>query len=489
VSRISCQPRSVSFVKRVARAALRTRLIEPGDRILVAVSGGPDSMALLSVLADLAEAWSFTLWVAHFNYSLRQAESDEDERFVVEFCARRAIPCRCQRLDLTFDREQGGGRSLQEYARELRYEALLRLAGEFGANKIALGHTADDQAETVLMWMLRGAGTSGLAGIRARRAPCFVRPLLDFSRADILAYLEEERLSFRMDSSNAKPIYLRNRVRLELLPALKRLNPGIVGVLNRQAAILLEEDRYLDEVSSEQVSRLAHREPDGAFLLDREQLTALPLAIQRRVLRHALRLAGGSVKGAKLGGVTAALERIVHGRSGAELTVHGVRVARSYNLIRIGPDDSQEAEWEPMAMTVSVPDAIEWPLTGQILSVKWGDPAASAAGQGSGVAILDADRFTPDLRVRSWREGDLFCPLGMAGRRKKLQDFFVDLKVPRGARGRVPLVEAPEGIVWVGGYRIDHRFRVTPSTRRTVIMQLGAPDQPSTKGKGARRDE
>jgi tRNA(Ile)-lysidine synthase len=488
-------------------------LIEPGDRILVAVSGGPDSMALLSVLSALAEAWNLTLWVAHFNYGLRQAESDEDQRFVVEFCTRKAITCRCQRLDLTFDRERGG-RSLQEYARELRYDALLRLARELGANKIALGHTADDQAETVLMWMLRGAGASGLAGIRARRAPCFIRPLLDFSRADILAYLEEERLQFRMDSSNAKPIYLRNRVRLELLPTLKRLNPGIVGVLNRQAKILLEEDRYLDEVSSEQVSRLVHRESDGTVVVDRQKLIGLPLAIQRRLLRHVLRLAGESIKGAKFGAVTAALEQVVHGRSGTKLTIFGLRVARTYGLIRICPEDGTRRELAPMAMTVSVPDAIAWPLTGQVLSLKWGElegtslpgvsPHASRFDKltvpsrvegrltphaPSNMVILDADRFTPDLQVRSWREGDLFCPLGMSGRRKKLQDFFVDLKIPREARACIPLVEAPEGIVWVGGYRIDHRFRVTPTTRRTLIMQLGALDRPSTYGKGTRRDE
>ena len=472
-----------SLVKKVARAAARTRLIERGDRILVAVSGGPDSVALLSVLAALRERWGLALAVAHFNYGLRGSESDEDQRFVAGLCAELGIPCRIERLDLS-NRKRGG--SLQEYARELRYQALLKLAREMDMTKIALGHTLDDQAETVLMWMLRGAGTSGLGGIRARRAPGFIRPLLGFSRAQLISYLEEEHQGYRTDSSNAKPVYLRNRVRSEILPVLKKLNPGVVRVLTRQADILQDDDQYLEDVALEEAGRLLKRHEKGAVHVDRDKLVGLPVAIQRRVVRHALRLAGGTGHNANFNAVGSVLDGIVNGRSGSQLNLRGLRVVRSYGTIQIAPSEGVEPEPSAFAISVSVPDAIVWPMTRQRLKLDWTDSDLSPEAisrDDQAVAILDADRFTPQLQVRTWRDGDVFCPLGMSGRRKKLQDFFIDQKVPRHLRGRLPIIEAPEGILWIGGYRIDHRFRVTPMTRRRLILRLSPVDAPSSEQK------
>src|SRR5688572_14674888 len=276
----SVQPQTArsQLARRVAATARAKGLLRPGDRVLAAVSGGPDSVALLSVLAALAPSWDLTLQAVHVNHGLRGAESDEDASFVAGLCDRLGVALAIERVTLAGPAGRRRGRSIQEQAREARYAAMVRVATALRTDKIALGHTADDQAETLVMWMLRGSGTAGLAGIPPSRGPLVIRPLLDVGRAEIMAYLEAQGLPFRVDSSNAKPLYLRNRVRHELLPALKRFNPGLLGVLKRQAEILREEDLCLDQLVAEHLTQLTREDGAGAFVVDRAGLLALPLA-------------------------------------------------------------------------------------------------------------------------------------------------------------------------------------------------------------------
>ena len=207
-----------AFLHRVAGTVRRRALIERGQHVLVAVSGGPDSVALLALLHRLAASWRLTLTVAHFNYGLRGTESDGDEVFVVSLCRKLGVPLHVRKLSVG---RRGRGNSFQAEARRLRYEALETIARECGADRITVGHTADDQAETVLLWMLRGAGLAGLSGMPPSREGGIVRPLYDVSRAEVLAYLRVEGVQYREDSSNAKPRYLRNRIRHEVLPVLR----------------------------------------------------------------------------------------------------------------------------------------------------------------------------------------------------------------------------------------------------------------------------
>lgn len=446
----------------------------------MAISGGPDSVALLCVLADLAASWRLALEAVHVHHGLRGAEADEDARFVSALCDRLGIPCRVERVAVRRATSGRARRSTQESARDARYAALREVARDRGADRVALGHTADDQAETLVMWMLRGSGTAGLAGIPEEREGLFIRPLLGIGRADILAYLEARGQAFCRDSSNEKPCYLRNRVRQVILPELKRFNPGLLRVLERQARILREDDRCLEEQAAEQVRRLVREGDQDGLRLDREGVLALPLALQRRVLRSILRLVSERAQGPRFGAVSAVLERIVHGRSGASLCVQGVEVSREYGLLRF--ERAPTGRHRPAVGTaeelvsLAIPSETRWPATGQIIRVTLGGagavegPAASAR-----VAVFDGARFTWNLVVRGWRPGDVFCPLGMGGHRKKLQDYFADLKLPRRERSLVPIVEAPEGILWVAGHRQDERFCPGASTTRRVIMELVDP--------------
>ena len=464
------------FVRRVARAARRTRLLESGDRILVAVSGGPDSVALLSVLEALGPSWRFGLWAVHFNYGLRGHESDEDARFVAEFCARKNVAFIGESLDLQRG-ESGKRRSLQEAARDARYRAMLRIGASLAATKIALGHTADDQAETQVMWMLRGSGPAGLSGMPPMRESLFVRPLLGVSRADVLAYLEEQRLSFRIDSSNAKPLYARNRIRHDLLPVLKRFNPSVVKVLSRQAGILREENDCLEQMAAEHIRRLASHGGQGERIVDRDGLIALPIALQRRMIRALIRDTSGLRQGPRFTTVEAVLSRILHGRSGSSLVVQGCRVIREYDRLRFRAAHVAESipllECTPVELCLPVPSTRRWPLTGQTIQtqVVSSEPGGMPVGAPMS-AVVDADRLTMPLMVRNWKPGDVFHPFGMGGHRKKLQDYFSDMKLPRHERSRIPLVVAPEGIVWVCGHRTDDRFRPTPATKRRLLITL-----------------
>ncbi len=457
---------------RVAEAIKRQRLIQRGDRVVVAVSGGPDSVALLSALHGLASSWRLSLSAAHFNYGLRGAESDDDAAFVMRLCERFSIPYLCERLTLTDDLWKG--RSLQEAAREARYAALLRLCESLGANKVALGHTCDDQAETVVMWLLRGAGMTGLSGMPCLRPP-FIRPLLAVSRAEVLSYLTEQGLEFREDSSNAKPIYLRNRVRHDVLPLLKQFNPAILDVLTRQADILREDNRCLDHLAEEQCARVARAAKDHEWVVDRPTLLALDLAVQRRVVRKVIQRTAAVNRGPSFSAISLVLERVVHGDSGSCAILRHVRVIREYDTIvfqRLGDMPRGTVGTSALSVARAVPFTVSWPLTGQRLQGDLVHSDRISYPVSTRQVMLDADRLTLELQVRAWRPGDRFHPFGFEGHRKKLQDFFADLKVPRSARGSIPLVIAPEGIVWVAGYRTDHRFRVTDSTRRILRLTL-----------------
>ena len=474
----------------VVKTVQRERLFEKGQQLLVAVSGGPDSVALLSLLQTLAPAWRLSLAAVHFNYGLRGRESEDDASFVTELCDRLDVPLHIRRFELGPPAKRARPSSLQERARELRYDAMRRLARELHVDRVALGHTADDQAETVLMWMLRGAGPAGLGGMPYRREHLFVRPLLDATRRDILGYLERQALLFRTDSSNSRPVYFRNRIRQTLLPVVKELAPAAVRILQRQADVLREENRFLEELVSESWTRLVVEHAEGGLSLDRLGVIALPLALQRRLVRQVLRRLHPQGKPPSLATVATVLNQVVHARSGAGATTGPIRISRDYDWIRfsvgshktngfVGKTSRTPDHGSPIgAVTLAVPSLMRWPVTGQLIQAQWVDRSVGVQllnQQSQDAALFDADRSTGELQLRSWRAGDRFCPCGMNGRQKKVQDYFSDIKLPRPARPRVPLLVAPEGILWVVGYRQDERFRAGAQTRRFVLVTVSSP--------------
>ena len=337
IARSDTMKQSVALERRVLTWARSTHLLAPEDRVLVAVSGGPDSVALLSLCLAWQPILNLSLWVIHVNHGLREVEGGEDAAFVKRLSGQVGIEYLQKDLVLTSSQDARKGQSLQAFARENRYRAFLEAGYSLGANKIALGHTMDDQAETVVMWMLRGAGSHGLAGIPPFRQPCFIRPLLQSKRSEILAYLCEKGLDYRTDSTNTKRVYFRNRLRIDIMPALQALNPNVVNILARQADILREETQYLEQLARTHLHSLVQQEGESYLILNRAGLVLLPVALQRRIWLIVLQRVGRLTYHPRFEWVELVLQRVVNGQSGAVAQIGPLSVMREYETVSYSP--------------------------------------------------------------------------------------------------------------------------------------------------------
>ena len=463
------------LLHRLVKTVRSRKLFEPGHHLLVALSGGGDSVALLTLLHRLAPQWRLRLTAVHFNYGLRGKESDEDEAFVVSLCEALRIPLHCRKLDV---RTRARRASLQAEARELRYRAMATIAGECRADRIVLAHTADDQAETVLLWLLRGSGLAGLAGMPAVREGRIVRPLYEVRRRDILVYLTRSGQSYRQDSSNAKPLYVRNRIRHELIPVMSQIAPSAIEALCRMADLCRDDEQYLVAQAAGSASSMLHEDGQGGYSVERGLVQALPVALQRRLLREALRRCHPSHRPPALATVEAVRALLFKKISSAGLSLKSVQAAVTGERLHLAPRfiSAGPVERKPADIRVilSIPSQTEWAGTGQQIRVQQVPMEQVRQPPRSQIwsMVVDADRVVGPLTVRSWQRGDRFFPAGMNGCSKKLQDLFVDLKVPKARRDEIPLLVSREGIVGVLGYRQDERFGVTPSTRYCLLISI-----------------
>lgn len=443
--------------------------------MVVAISGGPDSVALLSLLHHLHVSWSLTLTAVHCNYGLRGDESQEDQEFVEAFCRRLGVSLHVKRLDLSAHPRQS---SIQAVARDLRYHALGEVGAHCRADRIAVGHTADDQAETVLLWMLRGAGLTGLSGMPAFREGTIIRPLYDIRRQEILSYLNDLGLQFRQDSSNVTSRYLRNRIRHEVIPALQRVVPSSVDALCRLAEVCREDDRYLEQQVSALSVSVCQDLPAGGWRINRSAFQDLPRAAQRRMIRDLLRRSDGRGRWPSY----QLVEEVIH-TALVPGQVLERRIKQSGSLIsekdeirfvpRVASSNNRDRHPViPQAEELPVPGRVVWSGTGQTIQVQQQPWVSDSRSFGKDCIAVDADLVSQPLCVRTWIAGDRLCPKGMGGRSKKLQDFFTDLGVPAAIRRRIPLVVAPEGIVWIVGYRQDQRWAPTSKTVRCFVVKV-----------------
>ena len=458
----------------------RTRMFGPGDLVVVAVSGGPDSTALLHVLVTLAAEHSIRLHVAHLNHRLRGAESDEDARFVRQLAAGLGLQATIEARDvLRLGRERRLG--IEEAARAARYAFLAEVVDRLNAVGVAVGHTADDQVETVVMHWLRGSGLAGLRGMQpvsqirlgpdaGGRVLKVFRPLLEVTRTDVLSYCRSERLPTRQDASNIDPRFLRNRVRNELLPLLEQYNPAIREAILRTAALAADDLAFLQAETQQEWSQVAAvKDTEIVFGLREWELVAP--SIKRLLLREAIERLCGSLADISAAHIETALRMLAQSQTGATMVLpHRLQVVKRYQdfLVRRGspshPKLSEEGE------PLSVPG--ETTVAGGFISVKARIADKPCVGEQSRWhADLDFGATGANLVVRRRLPGDRFRPLGMA-LEKKLQDFLVDSKVPREERDAIPILASPTQIVWVAGYRIDDRVKVTSSTDKVLCLTV-----------------
>ena len=462
-----------NFLKKLRKTIRDNDMIRGGEGVLLAVSGGPDSVALLRALYLLKEEFNLSFTVAHLNHSCRGGESDAEEAFVRELSALHGLPLIVRKLP-------AGAIKGEEEAREARYRFLDEAARERSLSKIALGHTADDQAETILMRLLRGAGPTGLKGMAPVREGRFIRPLIDVTRSEVEAFLKGEGLTSRLDSSNLDPRFLRNRIRHELIPYLeKHFNPHIKDTLLALSTIMREEEEFMVSALDKELPRLVRFQGEDRVILMRPPFLLLPPALKLRALRWALSKAGGDLRGVSLRHVIQALS-IVEGIYPNRLAClpKGIKVMREYDRIII----SRGMEEDPFARLdfsypLQVPGTTTIPEAGAAIRAELVEGEVHELPLQAAIACMDWDKIVgaihelPLLYVRSPRPGDRFRPLGMGGSRK-VQDFFVDAKVPRAERWKRPLVVCGERIVWVPGWRIAQGTEVGPDTRKILRLEF-----------------
>jgi tRNA(Ile)-lysidine synthase len=460
----------MQILDRIRRTIRRHDLAGPDTRLVVAVSGGSDSVALACLLNELAAAGDLrVVGIAHFNHQLRR-EAAADEALSVALASRLGIACLADREDVAA-RARRERRSLEDAARTARHAFLERARRHFGADRVALGHTRDDQAETFLLRLVRGAGARGLAAMHPRRGDV-IRPLIDCRRADLRAWLDRRGIPFVHDPSNADVSIPRNRVRAELLPLLEaRFNPRIVDALADASDLAREDWRWMEAEADAAAAGLCRREP-GVWYLDAAALARYPVALARLLLARVLTEASGG-RPLSFEHVDAALRLSVEG--GPPAAAPGLRLEREgpQLVLREGRRDIAAPSFR---YRLPVPGEVHLPEAGCALTAEVADSVAGAGvgvipGKGA-VALVRQDRFEGPLAVRNRRPGDVFRPLGLSGR-KKLQDFFVDRKVARRGRDLVPLVvDRTDKIVWVAGHAIDEEFRVTDPAQAVLILRL-----------------
>ena len=440
-------------------------MIAAGDTVLVAVSGGADSTALLHALVELQPGLRCRLRACHVHHGLRDSDADADAEQAAASARALKVPFTEHRADVRAFAHTHR-LSIEAAARTVRYQLLESAADRLRATRIATGHTADDQAETVLLNLLRGSGPRGLAGIPPVRGR-IIRPLLTVTRAAVEDYCQIRKLSYRLDRSNLDTTFKRNRIRHKILPSLRQVQPKIVASLCRLADIMRAENEFMSEQAAHTLREIGAQRP-GELGISCGPFATLPLALQRRVLRTAIARLKEDELDIELERVDALVDLAIYGRTAAVVQLPGdLRAERTYGELVIAPAPAARAapaeDW-----TLPVPGQVSIPALGIEIGAR--PSRAKRPPANPMAALIDAKNVTLPLIVRTRRRGDRFTPFGMKGT-VKLQDFFVNAKVPRTERERIPLVLSGDEILWVVGHRISERFKVHKGTRRTIRLE------------------
>lgn len=458
------EPMMEELLTRMAGFVSRHALWRPGGRVLVACSGGPDSLALLSLVLALKETQKLEVWVAHFDHGIRGEAGCADAVFVADFAASHAVPCRVMHEDIPAYAAKHR-LSLETAARERRYRFLRRTAAEMGPGTvIAIGHQAEDQAETVLMRILRGTGLRGLAAMRPRRGDV-VRPLLWASRAEIEAYCLEKGLSPRQDATNGEMDAARNRIRLELMPLLRaRYNPEITAALCRLADIAQDEEDFLQK-GVDALWQKTVRFISGGWSLESAVFSKQPAALQEGLLRR-LAEAMGEQMNFRFAHYEALKTLLIKSRTGAKIDLPGCwRGEMVYGVLRVYQSAPVPIPWKPKHL--SVPGIVSLP---EIRAYAEAMPVeALPTDLGPNVIAVDADVLPLPWEIRPRRDGDW---LQVEHGTKKLKNLLIDAKIPRNERTDIPVFTANGQIFWVGGLRQAAWGRVTFETKRIVRLTL-----------------
>jgi tRNA(Ile)-lysidine synthase len=469
------------LILKIKKALVEDEMTLPGDCVLVGVSGGPDSVALLHGLFELRDELSIELVIAHLNHSARGDESDRDAEFVENLGNALQLKTLIEKVDVAAHQETSKS-SFQEAARHLRLEFFQRAMGQVNANKIALGHTLDDQAETVLINLLRGSGLKGIGGMNPVRLP-YIRPLFYCSRSEVVDFLNGKKIPCCNDSSNEKTDYLRNRIRLELIPFLQeRYNPRIKENLFEASGIFRAENDYLKNLEDHEFERaVLVSETNETLNMDVNYVTELPLALKRRLVRKGIQSVKGDLRKITSFHIQEVLRLFDKAEKGKRIDLPGnlqisclgdrvefKRIQDSSSSILTDEENGKSGWMKPL----NIPGETPVEKAGLTLKAEIIDPVeAGFPVDQANQAFLDFEKTGGNIMVRFFQAGDRLKPLGMKGT-KKLKSLFIDEKVPQGIRSTVPILTTGDNdIIWVYGTRIAHPYRVTSNTSKVLFIK------------------
>ncbi len=437
-------------------------MISQGEHLLIALSGGTDSVCLLKALSMLKDELEISLSAIYIDHQLRPDETPFEIDFCKKICDSLSIPLTIKSIDV-LSYAISEKISKQEAARELRYRAFYEAAFELKADKIAIGHNADDQAETILIRLIRGAGPLGLAGIPPVRQK-IIRPLIEIERSEIEAFIDAHDIGYVIDSSNLIDRYLRNKIRHIIMPEIKNINPSVVKTISRTADIYRSEERYFDILVTKSIMKMISRKNDQSIELFISPLEMLDPVILRRVLRRAVDETKG-LKGITFIHIEDIIKLVKNGRAGDRIYLPGnIRVIKKYSVLTITSEEPKKLNTYILDNSGSIYlKEVSLTLFAELIDYD----NIENIDSDKKTAFINADKIQFPLSIRSRVNGDYFYPLGF-GKKKKLQDYFVDEKIPRDERDAIPLLINNDEIAWVVGHRIDERYKVDKSVKKVL---------------------
>jgi tRNA(Ile)-lysidine synthase len=452
----------MSLLTRFRKSLLEKGCTLDGNRILVAVSGGADSVALLALLHSVADEFSLDLEVAHLDHALRK-ESPLDVSFVSHLCSEYGLKLTRKRIDVSAIAKAQKG-NLEEVAREVRRDFLTETAKHNGCDYVALGHHLNDQVETLLMRLIRGSGTKGLSGMSCRDGQV-LRPLLPFKRSEIIEYLHAEGLSWREDESNQNLDFMRNRVRSQLVPMLESFNPNVASQVASLAVQLQQDEEFWDGYVNELLAHCMSEDEEGCRL-DRLQLVEMDVAVSGRVVRAVLKKVRGNLRSLTATHIEDVLKLAQSDAPQGELTLPGAWVARRYDALLF----RQSVPVAPASVEITIDTPGVYSVPGGNLHVTWEE---RPVGGDKLAAEFSLPSSSFPLLLRSPSPGDRLQPSGMQGS-KKLQDLFVDLKMTREERLASLIVCKNDDVLWVVGVRRSSLF--LPNSTEPVLRFVFVPE-------------
>lgn len=445
------------------KTTVKYGLISKGDCIVLGVSGGADSVALLDVLCEMSAEYDLKLHVVHVNHGLRGQAADNDQKYVEDICEKRNIPCRVFKFDVA-EIARKEHLTSEEAGRKMRYFAFESVADEVNANKIATAHHMNDNTETLLFNILRGSGLTGLCGIRPIRGK-YIRPLIKTSRAEIEDYLKCKNIPWCTDSTNNETFFTRNRIRHELLPYIKNnFNPSAELALQRMSELCGDDNDFIDGIADECVRDCTVSQECTHIVLDVKKFNARHVAIKRRMIRCVLEKLSVPLKDVHMVHVDGCIKMIASSESGAYTHVGSCRVGLEQNGIRF----STEEICDGFEVYVDVGSKCYIPQIKAYIAVK---NVAERGVSSKNRVYVSADEIGSSLLVRNRKNGDRIKPFGMKGE-KKLKDYFIDKKVPLSERNNIPVFVHNNKIIWIGGYCINEDCRITSDTDKILMLEI-----------------